>query len=148
MREDTEVRFYVGDDLYTTFEIGEENINFYFAETCAKIAKDMKNNSIKECQLFFFYDGSECEIDFDIMNIDNKYSYINVLFYSVWHNCENKVIKVLTDDDGIDLENITVYFYTRAKFQEGNFEKTCCGRVGFILYLAGNSDFWSWLGQL
>ena len=30
------------DTLYTTFEIGEENINFYFAETYAKIAKDMK----------------------------------------------------------------------------------------------------------
>lgn len=48
-----------------------------------KIAKDMKNNSIKEYQLFFFYDGSEYEIDFNIMNIDSKYSYINVLFYSV-----------------------------------------------------------------
>ena len=116
IREDTEVRFYVGDTLYTTFEIGEENINFYFAEACAKIAKDMKNNSIKECQLFFFYDSSEYEIDFDIMNIDSKYSYINVLFYSTWHNCENKVIKVLTDDDGVDVENITVYFYTRANF--------------------------------
>lgn len=116
MREDTEVRFYVGDTLYTTFEIGEENINFYFAETCAKIAKDMKNNSIKECQLFFFNDGSEYEIDFDIMNIDSKYSYINVLFYFVWHNCENKVIKVLTDDDRVDVENVTVYFYTRANF--------------------------------
>lgn len=31
----------------------------------------------------FFCDGSEYEIDFDIMNIDSKYSYINVLFYSV-----------------------------------------------------------------
>lgn len=91
-------------------------INFYFAKVCAKIAKDMKNNSIKECQLFFFYDGSEYEIDFDIMNIDSKYSYINILFYSVWHNCENEIIKVLTDDDGIDVKNITVYFYTRANF--------------------------------
>lgn len=108
------MRFYVGDTLYTAFEIGEENINFYFAEVCAKIAKDMKNNSIKECQLFFSYDSSEYEIDFDIMNIDSKYSYINVLFYSVWHNCESEVIKVLTDDDGVDVENITVYFYTRA----------------------------------
>lgn len=35
MRKDTEARFYVGDTLYTTFEIGEENINFYFAEVCA-----------------------------------------------------------------------------------------------------------------
>lgn len=50
------------------------------------------------------------------MNIDSKYSYINVLFYSVWHNRENEVIKVLTDDDGVDIENITVYFYTRANF--------------------------------
>ena len=39
MREDTEVHFYVGDTLYTTFEISEENINFYFTEVCAKIAK-------------------------------------------------------------------------------------------------------------
>ncbi len=116
MREDTEVRLYVGDTLYTTFEIGEGNINFYFAEACAKIAKDMKNNSIKECQLFFFYDGSEYEIDFDIMNIDSKYSYINVLFYSVLYNCENEVIKVLADSDDVDVENITVYFYTRANF--------------------------------
>lgn len=112
MREDTELRFYLSDTLYTTFEIGEENINFYFA-------KDMKNNSIKECQLFFFYDGSEYEIDFDIMNIDSKYSYINVLFYSVWHNCENEVMKVLADDDGVDVENITAYFYTRGKFLGG-----------------------------
>ena len=28
------------------------------------------------------------------------------------------------------------------------FEKTCCGRVGFVLHLAGNSNFWRWLGQL
>ena len=39
MRENTEVRFYVGDTLYTTFEIDEENINFYFAETCAKLLR-------------------------------------------------------------------------------------------------------------
>lgn len=116
MREDTEVRFYVGNTLYTTFEIGEENINFYFAEACTKITEDMKNNSIKECQLLFFYDGSEYEIDFDIMNIDSKNSYINVLFYSVLNNWERKVIKVLTDDDEVDVENITVYFYTRANF--------------------------------
>lgn len=116
MREDTEIRFYVDNTLNMTFEIGEENINFYFAEACAKIARGMKSNSIKECQLFFFYDGSEYEIDFDIMNIDSEYSYINVLFYSVWHNCESKVIKVLADDDGIDIENITVYFYTRTNF--------------------------------
>ena len=77
----------------------------------------MKNNSIKECQLFFFYDSSEYEIDFDIMNIDSKYSYINVLFYSVWNNRENEVIKVFTNDDCVDVENITVYFYTRANFQ-------------------------------
>ena len=50
------------------------------------------------------------------MNIDSKYSYINVLFYSVWHNCGNEVIEVLTDDDGVDVKNITVYFYTRANF--------------------------------
>lgn len=116
MQEDTELRLYVGDTLQTTFEIGEENINFYFAEVLSKIAKDMKNNSIKECQLFFFNDGSEYEIDFDIMNIDSKYSYINVLFYSVWHACESRVIKALTNDDSVDVENITVYFYTRANF--------------------------------
>lgn len=49
------MRFYVGDTLYTTFEIGEENINFYFAEVCA-------------------------------------------------------------NDNGVDVENIIVYFYTRANF--------------------------------
>jgi hypothetical protein len=94
----------------------KKELKQFFEKTCAKIAKDMKNNSIKECQLFFFHDGSEYEIDFDIMNIDSKYSYINVLFYSVWHNRENEVIKVLTDDDGVDVENITVYFYTRSNF--------------------------------
>lgn len=39
MREDTEVRLYVGDSLYTTFEIDEENINFCFAEICAKLPR-------------------------------------------------------------------------------------------------------------
>lgn len=58
MREDTEVRFYPAALLQMTFKIGEENINFYFAETCAKIAQDMKNHSVKECQLYFFYDDS------------------------------------------------------------------------------------------
>lgn len=62
------------------------------------------------------FENSEYEIDFDIMNIDSKYSYINVLFYSVWHNRENEAIKVLTDDNSVDVENITVYFYTRANF--------------------------------
>lgn len=116
MREDTEVRFYVGDTLYTTFEIGEENIDFHFAETCAKIAKDMKNNSIKECQLFFFYDGSEYEIDFDIMNIDSKYSYINVLFYDTFETLCDKVVETLTACSSVELKNATVDFYIKAFF--------------------------------
>lgn len=81
------------------------------------------------------------------MNIDSKYSYINVLFCSVWHNWESEVIKVLADDNSVDVENITVYFFHQSKFLGGNYEKTCCGRVGFVLYLAGNSDFWGRLGQ-
>ena len=108
----------------------------------------MKNNSIKECQLFFFYDGSEYENDFDIMNTDNKHSYINVLFYSVWHAQENRVIEALTIEDGVDVENITVYFLRQGKRLGGNYEKNYGRRVRFVLYLAGNSNFWSWVGQL
>lgn len=111
------IEFMYTDDFSATINTSDKKaLKQFFEQSCAKIAKDMKNNSIKECQLFFFYDDSEYEIDFDIMNIDSKYSYINVLFCSVWHNCENKVIEVLTDYDNVDVENITVYFYTRANF--------------------------------
>ena len=69
------------------------------------------------------------------MNIDSKYSYINVLFYSVWHNCGNEVIEALTDDDGVDVKNITVYFLHQSKFLGVTMKKITAGVLGSFCIL-------------
>ena len=54
MREDTKVRFYTAALLQMTFKIGEENINFYFVETCAKLLRIWKTIALKNVNCISF----------------------------------------------------------------------------------------------
>lgn len=56
-------------------------------------------------------------------------------FYSVWRNCESEVIKVLTDDDGVDVENITVYFLHQGEFLGATMKKLVAGVLGSFCIL-------------
>lgn len=111
------IEFMYTDDFSGTINTSDKKaLKQFFEQSCAKIAKDMKNNSIKECQLFFFYDGSEYEIDFDIMNIDSKYSYINVLFYDTFETLCDEVVETLAACFSVEFKNVTVDFYIKAFF--------------------------------
>lgn len=106
------------DDFSATINTSDKKaLKQFFEQSCADIVEEHdETNCISECLLKIVDEenNKKCCICFDIVSIDSKYSYINVLFYPVWDSCENEVIKVLTDEDDIDVENITVYFYTRA----------------------------------
>lgn len=59
------------------------------------------------------------------------------MFYSIlfWHNCEDKVVKVLTDEDSVDVENITVYFLHKGKFLGATMKKITAGVLGSFCIL-------------
>lgn len=78
---------------------------------------------------------------------------MNVLFYETNDNFSLDCMRILAGDryenNGVEVSYyVPIELMVKQKTFRGNYEKNYSGCVGFVLYLACNSDFWCRLGQL